>query len=78
MRWQRNGARCDHVAAEVVPRASVPASRADTCELLEAVKARKNKQAATHPWRVAGEVVKRQRLRKIAQAIAKMRPRNEH
>jgi hypothetical protein len=36
---------------------------------------RKNKQPPTHPWMVAGEKVKRERMRRIAEAIASMRAR---
>jgi hypothetical protein len=34
---------------------------------------RKNKQPASHPWMVAGERIKRERIRRIAVAIAAMR-----
>ena len=39
------------------------------------MKPRRNKQPASHPWMVAGEKVKRERVRKIAVAIAAMRKR---
>lgn len=34
---------------------------------------RRNKQRPEHPWMVAGERVKRERVRRIAAAIARMR-----
>lgn len=34
---------------------------------------RKNKQRPDHPWMVAGEKVKRERMHRIAKAIAEMR-----
>jgi hypothetical protein len=34
---------------------------------------RKNKQAPTHPWMIAGERVKQERLRKAVEAIAALR-----
>lgn len=38
---------------------------------------RKNKQAPSHPWMVAGERVKRERMRRIATAIAALRTPKE-
>lgn len=37
------------------------------------MKRRKNKQPPTHPWMVDGERVKRERMRRIAMAIAALR-----
>lgn len=41
------------------------------------MKRRKNKHSPSHPWNVAGEKVKRERMRKIANAIAALRTPKE-